>query len=86
MCRRESPTVASATKATRVSTAIDGRGLWPAGGSAADMGSVAFLRVVSPSATVSQATPDRPATQVDRMLPDKVKAMKRSADMTRQCV
>lgn len=86
MWQRESPTVASATKATRVSTAIDGRGLWPAEGSAADMGSVAFLRVVSPSATVSQATPDRPATQVDRILPDKVKAMTLSEDMTHRCV
>lgn len=63
-CRRVRPTAAGAVKATRVSTAIDGRSLRPAGGSAADTGSVACQRQESPSATVSHGTPDLPVTQV----------------------
>lgn len=73
VCRRVSPTVASAAMATRVSTAIDGRSLWPVGGSAADTGSVACQRQESPSATVSQGTPDLPVTQVEwRLLEEEI--------------
>lgn len=84
VCQRVSPTAASAAKATRVSTVIDGRSLWPAGGSAVDMGSVECQRVASPSATVSQGTPDLPVTQVKWSLLEKVKGIKRQFgyDMT----
>lgn len=71
-CERVSRTAASAATATTVSTVIDGRSLRPAGGSAADVGSVACQRPVSPSATVSQGTPDLPATQVKWWLLEKV--------------
>ena len=60
----ETPTVASAAKATRGRTVSDSRSLWPAGGSAAGMESVAFQRVGRPSVTVSQDTPGPPVTQV----------------------
>lgn len=63
-CERVSRTVASAAKATTVSTAIDGRSPQSAGGIAADAGNAACQRAVRPSATVSRGTPDLPVTQV----------------------
>lgn len=65
MCQRETPTVASAAKATRVSTVIGGWSLRPAGGSTAGTGSVASRRAGRPSVTVSQDTPGPPVTQVN---------------------
>lgn len=59
----ETPTAASAAKATRVSTVSDSRSLRPAGG-AAGMESVAFQRAGRPSVTVSQDTLGPPVTQV----------------------
>lgn len=64
VCPRARPTLASAAKATRASTVTDGRSRLPAGGSAADTGSVACQRVASPCVTVSQGTPDPPVTKV----------------------
>lgn len=64
--RRVSPTAVSAAKATRVSTAIDGRSLQPAEGCAVDTGSVACQKEESLSASVSQDTPDPPVKQVKR--------------------
>ena len=64
VCRRVSPTAASAAKVTRVSSVIDGRSLQPAGGSAVGTESVACQSQESPSASVSQGTPDLPATPV----------------------
>jgi len=64
VCPRVRPTVASAATATRVSTAIGGRSLPRAGGSAAATGSAARQREESPSATVSRGTPALPVTQV----------------------
>lgn len=43
---------------------IDGRSLQPAGGSAVDTESVGCQSQESPSASVSQGTPDPPVTQV----------------------
>lgn len=65
VCQRETPTVASAAKATRVSTAIDGWSLRPAGGSTAGTGSVAFQRAGRLSVTVSQDIPGPPVTRVN---------------------
>lgn len=64
VCPRARPTLASAAKATRASTVTDGRSHLPAGGSAADTGSVACQRAASPCVTVSQGTPDPPVTKV----------------------
>lgn len=64
VCPRARPTLASAAKATRASTVTDGRSRLPAGGSAADTGSVACQRAASPCVTVSQGTPDPPVTKV----------------------
>lgn len=73
MCQRVSPTAASAVKATRVSTVIDGRSLQPAEGSAADTGSVTCPKEDNPSATVSRGTPGQAVTQVKwRMLEEEM--------------
>lgn len=59
-----SPTPVSAAKASRASSAIGGRSHWPAGGSAADMASVACQRAANLSATASQAFLDPPVRKV----------------------